>query len=100
MNNAIKYVKILEGAGISREQAEAHVQVLAEFLEGNLTTKTDLLNSENSMKAALDRFETSVENSIERLEGKILQSEYRMTIKLGSIITVGLAAMAAIIKLL
>ena len=37
---------------------------------------------------------------MERLEHKMLQMEYRMTIKLGSIVTVGIAAMTAIIKLL
>lgn len=111
MNNAIKYVKILESTGISREQAEAHVQVLAEFLEGDLVTKQDLLNSENSLKASIGlldtqliasvgRLDTKIDTAVEHLENKILQSEYRMTIKLGSIITVGLAAMTAIIKFL
>ena len=111
MNNAIKYVKILEGIGITREQAEAHVQVLAEFLEGDLVTKQDLLNFENSLKANISLLETQLVASVgrldikigtaaEHLENKILQSEYRMTIKLGSIITVGLAAMTATIKLL
>lgn len=88
MNNALKYVKILEGTGITREQAEAHVQIISEILEGDLVTKQDLLNSENALK-----------NSMERLEHKLLQMEYRMTIKLGSIVTVGIAAMTAIIKL-
>ena len=88
MNNALKYVKILEGIGITREQAEAHVQIISEILEGDLATKQDLLNSENALK-----------NSMERLEHKLLQMEYRMTIKLGSIVTVGIAAMTAIIKL-
>lgn len=89
MNNALKYVKILEGTGITREQAEAHVQIISDILEGDLVTKQDLLNSESSLK-----------NSMERLEHKMLQMEYRMTIKLGSIATVGIAAMAAVIKLL
>jgi hypothetical protein len=107
MNNAIKYVKILESTGITREQAEAHVQVLAEFLEGDLVTKQDLLNSENSLKASISlldtkflRLDTKIDTAIEHLENKILQSEYRMTIKLGSIITLGLAAMTAVIKFL
>ena len=122
MNNAIKYVKILESTGVSREQAEAHVQVLTEFLEGDLATKEDLHNSERSLKTAFERLETSVNTSIAQLdakintsvtrldnkidnlaaqlEGKILQSEYRMTIKLGSIVTVSIAAVAAIVKLL
>ena len=89
MNNALKYVKILESAGITREQAEAHVQIISEILEDDLVTKQDLLNSENVLK-----------NSMERLEHKMLQMEYRMTIKLGSIVTVGIAAMTAVIKLL
>jgi hypothetical protein len=129
MNNAIKYVKILESTGVSREQAEAHVQVLAEFLEGDLATKEDLLNSERNMRNAFERLENSVSSSIKQLdtkiaqldnkidtsvaqldnkiettithlEGKILQSEYRMTIKLGSIVTVAIAAVAAVVKLL
>ena len=49
MNNAIKYVKILESTGVSREQAEAHVQVLTDFLEGDLATKEDVINSERTM---------------------------------------------------
>ncbi len=89
MNNALKYVKILEGTGITREQAEAHVQIISDILEGDLVTKQDLLNSENMLKG-----------SVERLEHKILQMEYRMTIKLGSIVTVGIAVMTAVTKLL
>ena len=88
MNNALKYVKILEGTGITREQAEAHVQIISDILEGDLVTKQDLLNSENMLKG-----------SVERLEHKILQMEYRMTIKLGSIVTVGIAVMTAVTKL-
>lgn len=85
MNNALKYVKILEGTGITREQAEAHVQIISDILEDDLATKQDIKN--------LDiKFET--------IEHKILQSEYRMTIKLGSIVTIAIAAATAVIKLL
>ena len=89
MNNALKYVKILEGTGVTREQAEAHVQIISDILEGDLVTKQDLLNSENALKLTM-----------ERLEHKMFQMESRMTIKLGSIVTVGIAVMTAIIKLL
>lgn len=89
MNNALKYVKLLEGTGITREQAEAHVHVLSEFLEGDLVTKQDIKNLETKFDTFTDRF-----------EHKLLQSEYRMTIKLGSIVTIAIAAAAAVIKLL
>ena len=89
MNKALKYVKILEGTGVTREQAEAHVQIISDILEGDLVTKQDLLNSENALKLTM-----------ERLEHKMFQMESRMTIKLGSIVTVGIAVMTAILKLL
>jgi hypothetical protein len=88
MNKALKYVKILEGTGVTREQAEAHVQIISDILEGDLVTKQDLLNSENALKLTM-----------ERLEHKMFQMESRMTIKLGSIVTVGIAVMTAILKL-
>jgi hypothetical protein len=92
MNNALKYVKILEGSGITREQAEAHVQMISEILEDDLATKQDVHNLKQDIKNLDIRFES--------IEHKILQSEYRMTIKLGSIVTVSMAALAAVIKFL
>ena len=57
--------------------------MISEILEDDLATKQDIKN--------LDiRFES--------IEHKFLQSEYRMTIKLGSIVTVAMAALAAVIK--
>ena len=95
-NNALKYVKILEGTGITREQAEAHVQIISEILEGDLATKQDIKNLETS----IDRLEHKMDTDVERLEHKMLQLEYRLTIKLGSIVTVVIAAATTVIKLL
>jgi hypothetical protein len=92
MNNSSKYVKILEGSGITREQAEAHVQMISEILEDDLATKQDVHNLKQDIKNLDIRFES--------IEHKNLQSEYRMTIKLGSIVTVSMAASAAVIKFL
>ena len=89
LNNTLKYVKILEKAGVTREQAEAHVQLITEITEGDLATKQDVKN-----------LETKLDTSVERLEHKMLQMEYRLTIKLGTIVTVALAAATTVIKLL
>jgi hypothetical protein len=89
MNNTLKYVKILESAGIAREQAEAHVQIITELTEGSLATKQDIKNLENKW-----------DTSLERLDHKMLQLEYRLTIKLGTIVTVVIAAATTVIKLL
>lgn len=71
MFNTLKYTKQLEQAGVSREQAEAHIQIMAEMFEDSLAIKQDLKDL-----------------------------EYRLTIKLGVTASVVVAAIAAIVKLL
>jgi hypothetical protein len=80
MSDTLKYVKILEGAGVTREQAEAHVQLITEITEGDLATKQDL-----------KIFEIN-------LESKIQQLEYRIIIKLGTLLIIGFTTMATLMK--
>ena len=68
--------------------AEDHVQLITEITEGDLATKQDVKN-----------LETKLETSVERLEHKLLQLEYRLIIKLGTIVTVVIAAATAVIKM-
>ena len=98
MNNALKYVKILEGTGITREQAEAHVQIISEFLEDELATKQDIRNLETKLDGSVARLDAKIDSAAERLEHKMLQLEYRMTIKLGTIVTIVMASATAVIK--
>ncbi len=77
MFNTLKYVKNLEQVGISREQAEAHVHILSEMMETNLATQQDIKN----------------------LEQKIIQSEQRMTIKLGTIVSIAIGVAVTLAKL-
>lgn len=82
MFDTLRYSRILEAVGVSRDQAEAHIRIIAEIVEGDLATKQD----------------------IERLEHKMLELEYRLIIKLGAlvgaIVTLAIAVTAAITKLL
>ncbi len=75
-----------EEVGVTREQAEAHVQIVAEIIEGNLTTKQDLKILETN------------------LEGQMQQLEYRLIIKLstivGAMVTLAIAVTAAVAKFL
>jgi hypothetical protein len=82
MFDSLKYAKQLEAAGITREQAEAHIHIIGEIVEGELATKQD----------------------IRELEHKLIELEYRLIIKLsaivGTMITVAIALTAGITKLL
>ena len=73
MFDTLKYSRILEAAGVSRDQAEAHVKIIAEIVEGDLATKQDLK-----------------------------ELEYRLIIKLsavlGTIVTLAIAVTAALSK--
>ena len=73
MFNTLQYAKKLEAVGLSREQAEAHIQIIAEIIEGDVATKQDLK-----------------------------ELEYRLVIKLsailGAIVTLAIAATSAVIK--
>jgi hypothetical protein len=77
MFNTLMYAKKLEEAGVSRLQAEAHVQIIAEIVEGDLATKSD----------------------IRELKYEMQQLEYRLIIKLGAVVTAIITAAVTILKL-
>ena len=76
MIDTLMYVKRLEAIGISREQAELQVQVMAEIVDNNYATKQDFKD----------------------LKTEIQLLEHRLTIKLGSIMLLGMSALATLIK--
>jgi hypothetical protein len=82
MFNTLRYAKRLEEAGIPRQQAEAHVQIIAEIVEGDLATKQD----------------------VKELKDEMQKLEYRLVIKLGALVAglgaVTVAATTATLKLL
>ncbi len=78
MFNALRYARKLEDVGVSRQQAEAHIQIMAEIVEGDLATKQD----------------------VKELKEEMLKLEYRLIIKLGTIVTVSLATIATAVALL
>jgi len=87
MLNAFKYTTQLEEAGFSREQAEIQLQVITEIVEGELATKQDL-------EILRKDISNVVEIKTNNLENKMQQLEYRITIKLGTLLIVGFTTMA------
>lgn len=76
MFNTLKYAKMLEEVGFSREQAETSVSILLEVMEEKLATKQDVADI--------------------RYDIQILES--KMTIKLGAMLGATIAIMTALQK--
>jgi len=76
MFNTLRYAKKLEEVGVSRSQAEAHIQIIAEFIEGDVATKQD----------------------VREIKDELVKLEYRIIIKLGGLITMVIATAVAVLK--
>lgn len=76
------FVKKLQAVGFTEEQAEVFAAEQARLIEDKLATKHDL---------------TALENNLRR---DLLELEYRMTIKLGTLMVLAIGVMATLVKLL
>lgn len=98
MFNAFKYTKQLEEAGFSREQAEIQLQVITEIVEGELATKQDLKILESNILNHVDIQVNNLEHKISNVKSDLLQTEYRLTIKLGSLLLLGFTTMVTLMR--
>ena len=80
--DTLAYAKRLKEAGVPERQAEVQAEAMADLVEERLVTKRDLKDSE------------------ERISNRINDLEYRLTVRLGSMIVVAVSIMAALVKLL
>jgi hypothetical protein len=105
--DTLKFAKRLKEAGFTEQQAEALADAEAEFIEQNLATKRDIADIKRDIK----ELEVTLRTEIKQLEVKIEQIrsdlvrdmkdlEYRMTIKLGTLMVVAVGAIATLVKLL
>ena len=78
MFDTLKYSKILEAIGMSREQAEAQVQIIAEIVEDNLVCKNDLRIEMLGLRSEMERL------------------EHRLVLKLGAIVVTSVTVATAI----
>lgn len=154
MFNTLRYAKKLEAAGVSREQAEAQIQIIAEILEEDMATKVDINNAKDELKvdihnvrAELHSVKVELKSDLNTLKTEVyvikddlkkdignlrtelyvvrddlkkdmnnlrtemhvirddLKKEFsilehKLALKLGTIVTVAITAMTAVIKLL
>ncbi len=95
MFNSLKYVKQLEEAGVTRLQAEVHLQIMTEIIETNLATKQDIedLKSKDlrDITVKLDTLTAAMLHGFEKLESK-------MTVNLGAIVIGAVGALFMLLK--
>ena len=87
--DTLKFANKLKSAGVVSEHAEAEAEALADIFEINL--------KEVASKEDIKHLE---ERLCERFDGKFIQLEQRMTIKLGALMVIAVSAVATLVKLL
>lgn len=91
--DSLGYVRRLEEAGVERRAAEAQAEVVRDFIMDQVATKADVELIRTDMKHLEERL-------TERFDGKLDALEQRVTIKLGTLIVVGVGALLALDRVL
>ena len=100
MFNALKYTQELEKAGFTREQAEVSMKLLIDIMNENFATKSDLKELEFRLESKLHGTESRLESRMQSLESGMKELEYKLTIKLGTMMTLAIGVTATLVKLL
>ena len=100
MFNALKYTEELEKAGFTRDQADVSVKVLIDVMNENFATKSDIKELDLRLDSSVQRLDSKMDASVHRLEGMMREMEYRLTIKLGTMLTLAIGVTATVVKLI
>ena len=90
--DTLSYAKRLREAGIPPEQAEAHAEAAREYIMSELATRSDLEVLRRELDATLRQEVGNLRRDMETIS-------LRLTIRLGAMLAVGIAALATINKL-
>ena len=99
MAKTLSYTQDLERAGFERKQAEGIIKSQYELIKENVATKDDIVRLSSEIKVLEAKFETkftTLESKFENLETKFDGLEDKMTIKLGSIMAIGIGIIIAL----
>jgi hypothetical protein len=87
--DTLEYASRLKGAGFTDQQAEAQVQALAAIVNDNLATKQDVVLVKQDILALR-----------QELKHDLRELEHRLTLRLGTVVSVAVGVVAALVKLL
>ncbi len=103
MFNTLRYAKMLEEVGFSREQAETSIKILVEIMEDKLASKQDLKEMKLSSEQDFKEFRLASSQDFKEfkleIEHSMAQLESRLTIKMGTMLAAFVAILTAIQKL-
>ncbi len=109
MIDTLAYSKKLQAVGVSPEVAEAHATVFAEIIQDRLVTRDDLQLTKNELTQEISDLRKEMHQEIrsvrsdmhsveERLNHRIDNVTHQLTIRLGSLMAVGIAILATLHK--
>jgi len=114
--DTLAYARRLRQAGFSEEQAEVQAEALAAVINETLVTKQDLRDLATKqdireLKQELNELGRGTKQDVQELRQEvkelgrvtkqdIREVEYRLTVRLGTMLTVAVGALAALVKLL
>src|ERR1043166_4202516 len=111
--DSLGYAKRLRDGGVPQDQAEVHAEAARDFIMAELATKSDLLAVKQELQTEirtsiadvridLGDLRTSIgelRNNIAGLDTRIDTQTLRLTVRLGAMLAVAIAALATIMKL-
>jgi hypothetical protein len=80
--------KRLRDSGVPQNQAEAHAEAARDFIMAELATKADVLAVRTDLLATEQRLQASMDTL-----------SLRLTVRLGTMLVVGIVALATVLKL-
>lgn len=86
--DTLQYAKKLKEAGFTEQQAEVQAEAMAELVDNKLATKQDILD----LRREISALRQDVARDMKELE-------YRLTMKMGSFLIIGLTALVTLMKL-
>lgn len=100
MFDSLGYAKKLEEVGVPRDQAEAHVRIIADIVEGELVTKSDLTDTENKLRAEISAVRIELKADFAEVRHEMIQLESRMIIKMGAMLVTVVGASTSFLAFL
>lgn len=98
MFNTLKYAKMLEEVGFSREQAETSVKILVEIMEDRLASKQDLQDLRGELQQVKSDLLHCFKQNLSDTQHTIAQLESKLTIRMGTMLAGSIAILTAIQK--